>query len=112
MPLNLAAPLHDLPKHPERVLPKFDPRKGVSAEYHLKSFYLALNLLNVEYEDVVCRIFPYTFEPKASSWYFSLQANSIVNWDVFENAFLGKFSNQKIVATHIKELLSMRMEKK
>ena len=29
--LNLAAPLHDLPKHPERVLPKFDPRKGVSA---------------------------------------------------------------------------------
>ena len=29
MPLNLAAPLHDLPKHLEKVLPKFDPGKGV-----------------------------------------------------------------------------------
>ena len=43
-PLNLAVPLHDLPKHLERVLPKFDPGKGVSAEDHLKSFYLALNI--------------------------------------------------------------------
>ena len=52
-PLNLVSPLHDLPKHPERVLPKFDPGKGVSAEDHLKSFYLALNLLNVQYEYIV-----------------------------------------------------------
>ena len=28
-PLNMDAPLHDLPKHPERVIPKFDPGKGV-----------------------------------------------------------------------------------
>ena len=34
-PLNLASPLHDLPKNPEKVLPKFDPRKGVFAEDHL-----------------------------------------------------------------------------
>ena len=81
IPLNLATPLHDLPKHPERVLPKFDLGKGVSTEDHLKSFYLTLNILNVENEDVVCRIFPYTFEPKASSWYFSLQAiNSKLGW--------------------------------
>ena len=52
-PLNLDAPLHDFPKHPNRTLPKFDPRKGISAEDHLKSFYLALELLNVEHEDVV-----------------------------------------------------------
>ena len=63
MPLNLASPLHDLPKNPEKVLPKFDPRKGVFAEDHLKIFYLALNLLNVEHKDLVCRLFPYTFEP-------------------------------------------------
>ena len=69
MPLNRVAPLHDLPKHPERVLPKFHPEKCISAEYHLKSFYLALNILNVEHEYVVCRIFQYSFETKASSWY-------------------------------------------
>ena len=46
-PLNLADPLHDLPKHREKVLPKFDRVKGVSAKDHLKSFYLPLNILNV-----------------------------------------------------------------
>ena len=102
MLLNLVAPLHDLPKHREKVLPKFDPGKGVSAEYHLLNFYLALNILNVDHEYVVCILFQYTFEPKAYSWYFSLQANSIVNWDGFEKAFLGKFGNQKTVATLMK----------
>ena len=72
MPLNLVSSLHDSPKNPERVLPKFDPEKGVSTKDHLKSFYLTLNLLNIEHEDVLCRLFPYTFEPRASSWYFSL----------------------------------------
>ena len=57
MPLNLAAPFHDLPKHPEKVLPRFDPGNGFSAEDHLHGFYLALNLLNVEHENVVCILF-------------------------------------------------------
>ena len=47
-PLNLPAPLHYFPKHPDRVLPKFDPGKGISAKDHLKSLYLAMELLNVE----------------------------------------------------------------
>ena len=78
-PINLDALLHDLLKHLERVLPKFDLGKGILVEDHLKSFYISLALLNVEHEDVVCRLFPYTFEPKACSWYFSLKANSIAN---------------------------------
>ena len=108
----MVVPLHDLPKHPERVLRKFDPGKGISVEYHLKSFYLALGLLNVEHENVVCRLFPYTFDPKESSWFFSLQANSIAIWDTFERVFKSKFGNKKFVASLMKELLSMRMEKK
>ena len=73
---------------------------------------MALNILNVDYKYVVFILFQYTFEPKESSWYFSLQTNAIVNWDGFEKAFLGKFGNQKTVATLMKELLSMRMENK
>ena len=61
-----------------------------------------MNLLDVQYEDVVCILFPYTFEPKASPWYFSLQVDSIANWDGFEKAFLGKFGNQKTEATLMK----------
>ena len=57
MPLNLDAPLHDLPKHPENVLPKFYPWKGVSAKDHLQNFYLVLNLLNFDHDDVACIIF-------------------------------------------------------
>ena len=100
--LNLDAPLHDLPKHPKRVLPKVDPGKGVSAEYHLKRFYLALNLLSVEHEDVVYRLFPYTFDARASSWFFSLHTNSITNLDDFERVFISKFGNQKTIATLMK----------
>ena len=57
-PLNLATPLHDLPKNLEKVLPKFDPGKGVSAEDHLKSFYMDLTILNVDHEYVACILFP------------------------------------------------------
>ena len=104
--------MHDCPKHLDRVLPKFDPRRGISIEDHLKSFYLALEILKVEHEDVVCIIFPYTFEPKASSWFFSLQANSMTIWDTFEMVFKSKFGSQKTVTTLMKELLSMKMDKK
>ena len=79
---------------------------------HLQSFYLALEILAVEHEDVVCRLFPHTFETKASSWYFGLQANYITNWDTFKILFKGKFTSQRTIATLMKESLSLRMDKK
>ena len=94
------------------MLPKFDPEKGIYVEDHLKIVYLTLNILNIEHEDVFCRLFPYTFDPRASSWYFSLQDNSIADWDGFEKVFIRKFGNQKTVATLMKESSSMWMEKK
>jgi hypothetical protein len=62
---------HPLPKHPEKWLPKFDPDSKQIAKDHIKKFMLAIRLCNVEHEDVVCRLFPYTFEGNASTWYFS-----------------------------------------
>ena len=94
------------------MLLKFDPKKGVSTEDNLIFFYIALNILNVEHEDVVCRLFPYTFNPRESSWYFSLQDKSIANWDGFEKVFISKFGDRKTIAALMKELMSMRMEKK
>jgi hypothetical protein len=52
---------HPLPKHPEKWLPKFDPDSKQITEDHIKKFMLAIRLHNVEHEDVVCRLFPYTF---------------------------------------------------
>ena len=92
--------------------PKFDRGKGVSSEDYLNFFYLVVNLLNIEHGDFLCILFLYTFDPRASSWYFSLQANSIENWDGFETVLISKFGNQKTIATLMKELSSMKMQKK
>jgi hypothetical protein len=57
--------LHDMPKHPEKFLPKFDPDSKYFSSNHIKNFMLAVRLMNVRHEDVVCKLFPYTFENKA-----------------------------------------------
>ena len=101
-PLNLAAPLHALPQNDEKELPKFDPGKGISVDDHLQSSYLDLELLSMEHEDVICRMFPCTFEAKAYAWYFGLQGNLIADWDSFVRVFKGKFGSQRTTATLMK----------
>jgi hypothetical protein len=58
---------HPLPKHPEKLLPKFDPDNDITPKDHIKQFMLSLRLLDVQHEDVVCRLFPYTFVGQAST---------------------------------------------
>ena len=70
---------HPLPKHPEKLLPKFNPEFKEPLEDHVKKFMLGVRFLDVEHEDVVCRVFLYTFEGKASTWYFSLTAGTNSN---------------------------------
>jgi hypothetical protein len=86
---------HPLPKHPEKWIPKFDPDSKQIVEDHMKKFMLAIRLRNVEHEDVVCRLLPYTFEGNASTWYFSQHPHTIVSWEKFESCFLEKFGDAK-----------------
>jgi hypothetical protein len=65
--------LHDMPKHPEKFFPKFDPDRKDSIEDHVKKFLLSVRLENIWYEDVVCQFFPLKFENKDSTWLFSLE---------------------------------------
>ena len=58
--------MHALPPHHENSLPKFDPREGISVDDHLQSFFLALEVLVVEHEDLVCTLFPHTLKAKAA----------------------------------------------
>ena len=105
--------LHNLPSHHEKSLPMFDPTEGIDVDDHLKSFFLALEVLSaVEHEDVVCRIFPHTLKGKESSWYFGLHANSITNWNTFERLFKSKFGCRRTTYTLMKDLLALKMEKK
>ena len=63
----MVAPLHDLPDHAEKWLPKFSPDMNIQAEEHINNFMLAVNLNAVEHEDVVVRLFPYTLQGEAGS---------------------------------------------
>jgi hypothetical protein len=86
---------HPLTKHSKKILPKFDPDNDVLLEDHIKHFMIYLRLLNLEHEDVVCRLFPYTFEGKASTWFFSLSQRYITCWKQFEAAFMTQFGVDK-----------------
>ena len=44
---------HPLPKHPEKLLPKFDLDNDVTPEDHIKQFMLSLRLMDVQHKDVV-----------------------------------------------------------
>ena len=84
----------------------------MSVDDHIQSFLLDLEALDVEHEDVVCRIFPHTLKVKVASWYFGLQANSITNCATFERMSKSKFCSQRTTAALMKELLALKKEKK
>ena len=110
--MDVPGPQHPLPKHPKKWLPKFDPDSKQFAEDHIKKFMLTIRLRSVEHEDVVCRLFPYTFEGNASTWYFSQQLQTIVSWDKFETCFLEKFRDDKSLEVLLIELSSLKMNPK
>ena len=86
---------HPLPKHPEKLLPKFDPDNDVTPEGHIKQLMLSLRLIDVQHEDVVCRFFPYSLFGKASTWSFSLIMGSIASRKQFKTTFLTQFRDDK-----------------
>ena len=58
--LAIPGPQNPLPRHREKIFSKFDPNNDVLPEDHIKQFMLTLNLMNVQHEDVVCRLFYFT----------------------------------------------------
>ena len=105
-------PQHPLPKHPEKWLTKFDPDSKRTTEDHIMKFMLDIRLRNVEHEDVVCRLFPYTFEGNASTWYFAQQPHTITSWEKFESIFLEKFGDGKPPEVLVMDLSNLKMNAK
>jgi hypothetical protein len=75
--LVILGKLHHFPRHPEKLLPKFDPETFGFLEDHIKKFILEILLTNVQHEYLLCIFFPYTFENSTSTWYFNLLIGSI-----------------------------------
>jgi len=82
-------------------MPKFDSDMTDSPKDHISQFFLFMMLSRVYYEyrvqheDIMCRLFPQTFESKESTWYYHLQPASITSWVAFKNEFLEKFGEKK-----------------
>lgn len=87
-PLDIQVHLLDMPRHPDKHLPKYDLEKGTTTEDHMNKFYLALQMVKVQHDNVACRLFPHILENKAATWYHSLPMASVGNWGKFQNAFL------------------------
>jgi hypothetical protein len=68
--------------------------------------------MNVQHEDVVCRIFPYTFDNSASTWYFNLLVGSITSWTKFQKDFLNKFVEETTTGALMVKLFSATMSSK
>jgi hypothetical protein len=81
-------------------------------EDHIKKFILAIRLMNVQHEDVVCRLFPYTFENSTSTWYFNLPVGSITSWTKFQKDFLDKFAEETTTGALMAELFAATMSSK
>jgi hypothetical protein len=110
--LALPGPIHNLPRHPKKLLPKFDPETSGLPKDHIKKFILAIRLMNVQHEDVVCIIFPYTFENSSSTWYFNLSIGSITRWMKFQKYFLDKFAEETTMGALMSKLFTATMSLK
>jgi hypothetical protein len=68
--------------------------------------------MNVQHEDVVFNIFPYTFENSASTWYFNLPIGSITSWMKFQKEFLDKFAEETTRGDLMDEFFAATMSSK
>lgn len=69
---------------------------------------LAINLNGVVKEDCVVRLFPYTIQGWAGSWYFPLPPGSINNWDTFEEQFLAKFGDDHRISALTNDIYNIK----
>jgi hypothetical protein len=107
--ITIPGPTHPFPKNLQKFLPKYDPDNDVLPKYHIKQFMDTLNLMNVDHEDGVCRLFPHTLQVKSTKWFFNLAPGSITSWKKFEEAFMAEFSDEETPRILSLQILGIRM---
>ena len=110
--LAIPGPQIPLPKHPEKLFPMFNPNNDILPKNHINKFILSMNIMNVQHEYVACRLFNFTLQGNASSWFFNLPLGPIMSWQQFKNAFINQFNDDKTSGTLFLEHLRLRIDKK
>jgi hypothetical protein len=68
--------------------------------------------MSIQHEDVFYKLFPYTFENSASTWYFNLTIGSITSWTKFQKDFLDKFVEETTMGSLMVDLFTATMSPK
>jgi hypothetical protein len=71
-----------------------------------------MRLMKVQHEDMVCKLFPCTFENSTSMWYFNLCIGSITSWTKFQKDFLDKFVEETTTGAPMAKLFTATMSLK
>ena len=93
MTLSLQGPLHEIPRKTISFLPKFNSEGNITTLEHIRKYEFVLHLLDIQYEDIICNLFPFTFEGKVSKWYYVLPINTIHGWSDFKRIFQSAYDN-------------------
>lgn len=92
MPLGtIPGGIYDLPRNPDKFCNKFYYLGARTVDEHIEAFKDVVVCNNIEHQDVVCRIFPYSLGKNEYNWYLTLPTNSITSLDVLEKAFIDQF---------------------
>jgi len=109
-PLNLAGPSHPLRQNHERYLPTYMPSGSKTTKEHVASFKDALCLLDVQQEDMACRICSFTLQDMAYDWFLNLPLDSITTWVGFKTIFLAQFGQVVDPSILYQHFATMRRE--
>ena len=92
--------MHELPRKEVNIFSIFNGEGNASANEHIRKYESIICLLNVVHEDVVCRLFPLTFEGKDFCWFNVFPIHSVHNWSQFKKLFENSFDNYDLIKIH------------
>jgi hypothetical protein len=84
---------HKLPKDFKEWLPTFSREDLIEPEDHLYLFLRSLESYD-QHEDILMKIFSYTFVEKAKVWIDNIPPGTITNWNFFQELFTKRFEKK------------------
>ena len=97
-----------MPKNPDKFAPSYIYEESRIVEEYMKVFKELCNLKQVQHEDVVVYLFPYTLGEIAFQCYIHLPLACITDWASFEGLFLEQFKAYINLALLHYQFMTMR----
>jgi hypothetical protein len=85
---------HKLPKDFKEWLPTFSGEDLTEPEDLLYLFLHNLESCD-QHEDILMKLFSYTFVGKAKEWFDNIPPRTITNWDFFQETFTKRFKKKR-----------------